>query len=62
MIEEQVEHFSQPGYFKCACYMRTGNTIVLIPNDQYFESYPHISPDKFKHHMFNAYKFLIDCY
>ncbi len=62
MIEEQVEHFSQPGYFKSACYMRTGNTIVLIPNDQYFESYPHISPDKFKHHMFNAYKFLIDCY
>lgn len=62
MIEEQVNSFSQPNYFKSACYMRTGSTIVLKPDEKYFESYPSVSPDKFKHHMFNAYKFLIDSY
>ncbi len=60
MVEAQVKNFNQPEYFRSACYMRTGNTIILKPNELYFNTFPSISDDKFKHHMFNAYKFLID--
>ena len=62
MVEAQVKNFSQPQYFGSACYMRAGNTIVLKPEPAYFESYPAVSNDNFKHHMFNAYKFLMDHY
>lgn len=62
MVEAQVKNFNQPEYFKSACYMRTGNTIILKPDAHYFNLFPSITDDKFKHHMFDAYKLLIDSY
>ncbi len=62
MVENQVAGFRQPDYAETACYMRTGVTVVLKPDAVYYGLFPRVSDDKFLHHMFNAYKFLIDKY
>lgn len=62
MVENEVEGFKQPKYFDSACYMRTGTIVVLIPNEDYYGKFSAISEDKFIHHMYNAYRFLIDKY
>lgn len=62
MIEAQVSGFQQPQYAATACYMRAGEFVVLMPDDEYYLRFPAIDDDKFIHHMFNAYKLLIDRY
>jgi hypothetical protein len=62
MVEGQVKGFKQPAYAETACYMRTGNMVVLIPNDDYYKRFEPVSDNKFLHHMYDAYKCLIDNY
>jgi hypothetical protein len=41
-------------------YVRTGNTIVLLANDDYYAKFPDNRENVFIHHMFDPYLYLTE--
>ncbi len=52
--------YAHPGYFDSNHYVRTGNTIVLVPDQAYFELYPEDPNDIFRHHLIAPYMFMAE--
>lgn len=60
-IIKKLPGFTPPEYFESNNYVRTGNTVILFAEDEYFKTFPKNSSDISIHHNFNAYLYLLDC-
>jgi hypothetical protein len=49
----------EPAYAKGTNYMRAGNPVILMPDQDYYEKFPDNREHIFIHHSFNAYYFLL---
>ncbi|RLD44552.1 MAG: lipase family protein [Bacteroidetes bacterium] len=62
-IVKNLKGFIPPNeYFHSNNYARTGATIVLIPNEEYFEKFSIDTDNILTHHNFEAYLYLLEKY
>jgi hypothetical protein len=61
-VKKQIPGFETPAYYKSNYYVRTGNTIVLYPNEEYFKLYSNDpeNPNIWQHHLPKQYLFLAE--
>ncbi len=60
VIRRKFPDFSPPPYFTSNNYVRTGITVVLYPDERYYQRFPAYSQNIAIHHNFNAYLFLLE--
>lgn len=58
-IMKRLPDFTPPEYVNSNNYVRTGTTVVLYPDKEYYRKFPENSPDISIHHNFNAYLYLL---
>lgn len=59
-VGKTLPGFSAPDYYSSNHYVRTGATVVLLPDDEYYKKYPDTSSNVFIHHLHAAYLMLLD--
>lgn len=59
-VGKTLPGFSAPDYYSSNHYVRTGATIVLLPDDDYYKKYPDTSTNVFIHHLHAPYLMLLD--
>lgn len=59
-VRKTFPEFTPPEYFKSSDYVRTGLTIVLIPDESYFEKYPQNTTNVWLNHAQEPYTFLVE--
>ncbi len=59
IIKQFIPEFEPPVLYSSNHYVRTGATIVLLPDDNYFQVYPDDSSKLFPHHFHDPYLFLL---
>ena len=61
-VQKTLPGFVSPNYYSSSHYVRTGNMIVLFPDDEYFKLYPESqAPDNlFPHHLHPQYLYLAE--
>lgn len=61
-VKKQIPNFNTPTYYKSNYYVRTGNTIVLYADEEYFKlnSNEPTNPNIWQHHLPMQYLFLAD--
>lgn len=59
-VKKQLPEFTQPRYFGSINYVRTGNTIVLLADENYRKSFPDNPSNLFMHHFFEPYFYLLN--
>lgn len=57
-IKKALPGFEPPSYFNSNDYVRTGNTIVLLPKEDYYKEFPRDKTKVFGHHLHAAYLYL----
>lgn len=60
LIRNTLDGFIPPEYYNSNHYVRTGNSIILLPDDAYFTRYPNDSTQLFIHHLHAPYLYLLD--
>lgn len=61
MVEENMPGLEVPAYVHTNNYVRTGIQIVMMPDEEYFKTYPDKdSANAFTHHGFEPYLYLVD--
>lgn len=60
LIKKTLPNFKQPAYVKSSDYVRTGTTIVLFPDPDYYKKYPDDQKQIFVHHFPGAYLYLAE--
>ncbi|MEO5684016.1 MAG: lipase family protein [Chitinophagaceae bacterium] len=60
MVAKQIPGFKAPDYYNSNHYVRTGPTIVLLPDDAYYKIYNSDTPNVFVHHLHKPYLMLLD--
>lgn len=60
MIKGTIEGYVTPEFYKSNHYVRTGSTIVLLPDQDYYNIYPNESPDFLIHHFHPPYLYLLE--
>lgn len=60
MVQEHIKGYVPPKYYNSNHYVRTGNTIVLTPNEDYYKQYSDDSPEIFIHHLHAPYLLLLE--
>lgn len=60
IIKKNISGFSPPLYYSSNHYVRTGTTIVLVPDDDYYKIYPNDPNILFAHHFHPQYLYLLD--
>jgi hypothetical protein len=60
IIKKNINGFISPSYYSSNHYVRTGATIVLLPNDEYYKQFPEDSTKLFIHHFHTPYLYLLD--
>ncbi len=60
MVQEQVEGYIPPLYYNSNHYVRTGRTIVLLPDEDYYKYYPDNTTEIFIHHLHAPYLLLLE--
>ena len=58
-VKKYLPQLQEPEYAKGSNYMRAGSPIVLIPDKEYYENFPDGGKNKFIHHSFKPYYFLL---
>ncbi|GAA4446809.1 hypothetical protein GCM10023091_40690 [Ravibacter arvi] len=61
-VKKQLPGFTLPEYYHSNYYVRTGTTIVLSPDEEYFRIYPHETGKIWKHHFPQNYLYLLESY
>jgi hypothetical protein len=61
-VNKHLPDFKAPDYYNSSDYVRTGSTIVLYPDDAYYEKFSNDSKDLMIHHSFPPYLYLLDTY
>lgn len=59
-VNKHLKEFSPPAYYNSNDYVRTGTTIVLKGDAEYFKQFPNDSKDFFIHHSFPPYLYLLE--
>lgn len=59
-VKKQVPGFKAPAYYNSNAYVRTGNTIVLLPDAEYFKLFPESRSNIFAHHFHPPYLYLVE--
>lgn len=59
-VKKQMPEFIEPRYFGTINYVRTGKTIVLLPDESYRQTFPDDPSHIFMHHFFEPYFFLLN--
>ena len=59
-VRKTLPEFTPPAYFKSSDYVRTGLTIVLIPDNSYYEKYPQNTTNVWLNHAQERYTFLVE--
>lgn len=60
IIKQHLKDFTPPSYYNSNHYVRTGTTIVLLPDEEYYKQFPDDPSKLFPHHFHSAYLFLLD--
>ncbi|MCD8540625.1 MAG: hypothetical protein LRY55_13325 [Leadbetterella sp.] len=60
LIQKNLTGFTPPLYYSSNYYVRTGTTIVLLPDENYFKVFPNDATKLFCHHLLEQYLFLTD--
>ena len=60
LIKENIPDFISPDYYKSNNYVRTGNMIVLMPDEEYYQKYPDSETNIFIHHYHQPYLDLLE--
>jgi len=61
-IQKSLPEYKIPQYFNSNNYARTGQSIVLYADDEYFNLFPDNPENIWTHHSFEAYMYLTDKY
>lgn len=59
-VQEHLQGIDEPIYFDSYNYVRTGNFIVLNPDEKYYEQFPKETDDAFTHHSYQSYLYLLE--
>ena len=61
-VQKQIPDFITPEYYKSNYYVRTGNTIILFPDEEYFKVYSNdpANPNIWTHHLPGPYMMLAE--
>lgn len=59
-VLQQIKEFQVPEYYPSSDYVRTGNTIVLYADADYYKLYPDSKDNVFIHHFFGPYIYLTE--
>ena len=59
-IKKALPGFKEPAYAATQDYVRTGNTITLLTDEEYFKRFPQNTPNVFINHLHTAYLYLLD--
>ncbi len=60
MVAKNFDGYLAPEYYRSNHYVRTGATIVLLPDDEYYAKFPDSDTTIFVHHLHKPYLFLLD--
>lgn len=60
LVTKSLVEFNPPHYYKSNHYVRTGVTIVLLPDAAYYALFPEDPKTLFVHHFHQAYLYLLD--
>lgn len=60
MLKKNLPGYQPPAYYKSFNYVRTGNTIVLQPDEAYYILFPDSKENIFIHHFHKPYLYLLD--
>lgn len=60
MVRKELPGYAIPNFLSSNNYVRTGQYIVLQPETSYFSKFPDDPKEVFRHHMHEAYFFLLD--
>lgn len=52
--------YARPDFYHSSNYVRTGQTVVLLPDEEYFKKYPDTLDKLFPHHMHEQYLMLLE--
>jgi len=58
-VKKALPGFQPPKYFNSSDYARTGNTITLLPKEEYYQHFPLNNSKPFTHHFHSAYLYLL---
>lgn len=59
IVRQDLKEYQPPAYFNSSYYVRTGNTIVLLADEDYYKIYPDSKSNIFIHHFFEPYLYLM---
>ena len=59
-VKKALPGFHPPKYFNSSDYVRTGNTITLLPKEEYYQQFPQDNSKPFIHHFHSAYLYLLE--
>lgn len=62
LVKKQLPDFQSPQYFNSNYYVRTGTTVVLVPDERYNQKFNN-KPDNtniWQHHLFEPYVYLLN--
>jgi len=59
-VKKALPGFKAPTYFNSSEYVRTGNTITLLPKEEYYQQFPQDRSKTFIHHFHTAYLYLLE--
>lgn len=59
-IKKALPGFEEPAYAKSQDYVRAGNPVSLLADDDYFKRFPQNTPNVFISHLHGAYLYLLD--
>lgn len=62
MVTKNLPEYRQPAYFKSSNYVRTGPTVVLLADAEYYRQFPDSDRQPFAHHGLQPYLHLIELY
>ncbi|WP_051210829.1 lipase family protein [Runella zeae] len=60
IVKKNISGFVSPTYYHSNHYVRTGNTIVLKADEEYFKLYPDSQEKVFVHHFHQPYLYLVE--
>lgn len=60
MLKKPLPGFEPPQYSECMNYARTGNYIILQPDEEYYKLFPGSRENVFIHHLHKPYLYLLD--
>ncbi len=60
MVSRKLKGFEPPKFYKSANYVRTGNMIILKPDEEYYKKFPDNDSTLFVHHGVLPYSYLTE--